>query len=119
MVLHEPSRRAIARRYRSSGLRSILNRNPDADIAQNEAVFSLERRIERMYPRTQRALNCAVAWGFIAIEQGAIVPRTPPPERAFAGEAQKIRNAAVKLGYWAGTMTTFEYFTVLGVSPSR
>jgi hypothetical protein len=116
LVFHEASRRAISKRQARSGLRSILTRDPDNDIAQNEAIFNLTGRLRATYPRTMRSLNCAIAWGLIGIEDGAIVPRSSDRSRpSWAGEARDVVRAAEKLGTWAGQLTSFEYFTVLGV----
>ena len=115
LVFHEVSRRAISKRQPRSGLRSILTRDPDNDIAQNEPIFNLTQRLRSMYPRTTRSLNCAIAWGLVAIEDGAILPRSGRRNTSFTGEAREIVKAATKLGTWAGQLTSFEYFTVLGV----
>lgn len=115
MIFHEVSRRAILKRHISSGLRSILTRDPDNDIAQNEAIFNLTRRMRTTYPRTIRSLNCAVAWGLLGIEDGAVLARSAQHSSSFAGEARDVVKAATKLGTWAGHLTSFEYFTVLGV----
>lgn len=115
LVFHEASRRAISKRQARSGLRSILTRDPDNDIAQNEVIFNLTRRLRATYPRTIRSLNCAIAWGLVGIEDGAIVPRSGRSRPSWAGEARDVVRAAEKLGTWAGQLTSFEYFTVLGV----
>jgi hypothetical protein len=115
LVFHEVSRRAISKRQARSGLRSILTRDPDNDIAQNEPIFNLSQRLRAMYPRTTRSLNCAIAWGFLAIEDGAILPRSARRSTPLVGEAGEVVKAATKLGTWAGGLTSFEYFTVLGV----
>src|SRR5580658_1614741 len=41
LVFNEVSRRAISKHQARSGLRSILTRNPENDLAQNEAIFNL------------------------------------------------------------------------------
>jgi hypothetical protein len=116
LVFHEVSRRAISKRKARSGLRSILARDPANDMAQNEAIFNLTRRVRAMYPRTKRSLNCAMAWGLLDIEDGAILPQSVRRSAAFTGEARDVIKAAAKLGTWAGQLTSFEYFTVLGVA---
>jgi hypothetical protein len=115
LVFHEASRRAISKRQPRSGLRSILARDPANDIAQNEAIFNLTRRVRAMYPRTKRSLNCAIAWGLLDIEDGAVRPQPNRLSPSFTGEARSIIRAATKLGTWAGQLTSFEYLTVLGV----
>jgi hypothetical protein len=115
LVFHGTSRRAISKRQVRSGLRSILTRDPGNDIAQNEAIFDLNRRLRATHARTMRSLNCAIAWGLLGIEDGAIVPRSGQKRRSWAGEARDVVRAAEKLGTWAGQLTSFEYFTVLGV----
>src|SRR5205823_5421550 len=95
--------------------RSILARDPANDIAQNEAIFNLTRRVRAMYPRTKRSLNCAIAWGLLDIEDGAVRPQPNRLSPSFTGEARAIIRAATKLGTWAGQLTSFEYLTVLGV----
>jgi hypothetical protein len=119
LVFHQASRRAISKRQARSGLRSILTRDPDNDIAQNEAIFNLTRRLRATHPRTMRSLNCAIAWGLVAVEDGAIVPRAGRRKPAWAGEAREVVRAAEKLGAWAGELTSFEYFTILGVEFHR
>src|SRR5271170_23269 len=61
LVFNEVSRRAISKRQPRSGLRAILIRNPESDIAQNEAIFNLNQRMRALFPRTMRSLNCAIA----------------------------------------------------------
>jgi ABC-three component (ABC-3C) system Middle Component 3 len=119
LVFHEVSRRAISKRQSRSGLRSILTRDPNNDIAQNEPIFDFEQRLRAMFPRTMRSLNCAVSWGLLEITDGifhSTVRRTTP---SFTGEAKQIVEAAKKLGGWAGGLTAFEYFTVLGIGFNR
>jgi hypothetical protein len=96
-----------------------LTRDPDNDIAQNEAIFNLNQRLREMYPRTMRSLNCAIAWGLLGIEDGGILPLVVRRPSALAGEVREIVKAAEKLGTWAGQLTSFEYFTVLGVELNR
>ena len=115
LVFHEVSRRAITKRRPSSGLRAILARNPEHNIAQNEAVFNLNRRVRAMFPRTIRSLNCAIAWGLLRVEDGALLPCSSRPSSSLAGEVREIVKAAEKLGMWSAQVTAFEYFTVLGV----
>jgi hypothetical protein len=93
----------------------VLERSPESDIAQNEAIFNLNMRLKAIFPRTIRSLNCAVSWGLLAVEDGAILARSTRRRRPISGEARNIISAATKLGTWAGRMTAFEYFTVLGV----
>lgn len=115
LVLHELSRRAISKRQVRSGLRAILARDSSTDIAQNEAIFNLNGRIKAMFPRTVRALNCAIAWRFISIEDGAFAVGSQPRHASTFGETNEIIKAAQKLGTWAGQLSAFEYFTILGV----
>ena len=115
LAFHQTSRRAIMKRQSRSGLRSILMRDPDNDIAENEPIFNLNRRMREMFPRTARCLNCALSWGILRVEDGAIraglVRRSSTP----SGEVRDVIRTAEKLGGWAGQLTAFEYFTVLGV----
>lgn len=115
LVFHGTSRRAISKRRLKSGLRSILNRDPLNDIAQNEAIFNFNERVRAMYARTMRSLNCAIAWGLLGVEDGAIIPRSNRRASLFHGETREIVKAAEKLGIWAAQLTSFEYFTVLCV----
>jgi len=115
LVFHQTSRRAIAKRQVRSGLRSTLTRDPDNDIAQNEAIFNLTQRMKSSFPRTVRSLNCAVAWGLLQINDGNIVAGALSSPPHISGEAQEIVKASAKLGTWAGGLNSFEYFTVLGV----
>jgi hypothetical protein len=115
LVFNEASRRAISKRQLRSGLRSILTRDPSNDLAQNEAIFNLTRRLRVTYPRTMRSLNCAIAWGLLRAEDGAILPGFNRRSHSLSGEAREVVRAANKLGAWAGMLTSFEYFTILGV----
>lgn len=115
LVFHHTSRRAITKRQVRSGLRSILTRDPNNDIGQNEAIFNLTRRMHEMFPRSVRSLNCAMAWGLLSMEDGGIVPRPERRRPPVAGEVRDIVRAAEKLGTWAAQLAAFEYFTVLGV----
>ena len=115
LVFHQVSNKAIRKRQARSGLRSILTRSPENDIAQNEAIFNLNQRIREAFPRTMRSLNCAVGWGLLQPQDGAIQTGPVRPQPQFSGEAHNIISAAKKLGTWAGHLTAFEYFTVLGV----
>lgn len=119
LVFHEVSRRAISKHQTRSGLRSILTRNPDNDIAQNEAIFNLNQRLRAIFPRTMRSLNCAIAWGLLDVRDGAILTRPVRRRPSPGGEASNIISAAKKLGTWSGSLTAFEYFTVLGVEFRR
>jgi hypothetical protein len=115
LVFNEVSRKAISKHRPSSGLRSILTRNPEHDLAQNEAIFNLNQRLRSMFPRTLRSLNCAIAWGLLAVEDGAIVPVSVRGRPNLQVESRNIVAAAKKLGTWAGQSTAFEYLTILGV----
>jgi hypothetical protein len=115
LVFHETSRRAISKRQPRSGLRSILTRDPDNDIAQNEPIFNLNARMQTSYSRTLRSLNCGVACGLIQIQDGLFVAASTVPKEACPGVASDIVKCAAKLGGWAAETTAFEYLTVLGV----
>jgi hypothetical protein len=115
LVFNEVSRRAISKHQPRSGLRSILTRNPENDLAQNEAIFNLNQRLRSIFPRTLRSLNCAIAWGLLGVQDGAIVTLPMRRRSSLAGESRSIISAAKKLGTWAGQSTAFEYLTVLGV----
>ena len=119
LSFNEVSRRAISKRQIRSGIRSILARDPDNDIAQNEPIFDLTRRIRATYPRTVRSLNCAIAWGLLTVQDGAIIPKSINHSGSLVGEANEVVKVAKKLGTWAGQLTSFEYFTVLGVDFHR
>lgn len=118
LVFHEVSRRAINKRRVSSGLRSILDRDPEIDIAQNEAIFNLVNRIKNLQERSFRSLNCAIALGFIEITEGYFIPskRLKLP-REMHLETKQIIKSSQKLGVWAGQLSIFEYLTILGVKP--
>jgi hypothetical protein len=115
LVFNEVSRRAISKHQPRSGLRSILTRNPENDLAQNEAIFNLNQRLRSLFPRTLRSLNCAIAWKLLAVQDGAIVELPVRRRPSLTGESRSIISAAKTLGTWAGQSTAFEYLTVLGV----
>lgn len=118
MVFHGVSRRAINKRLERSGLRSILNRDPGNDIAQNEAIFNLQSRVVMMKERTFRSLNLALTSGLISLADGNFrceVPFSLPTSTPT--ETKEVLKAAEKLGAWAGELGVFEYLTVLGVEP--
>jgi hypothetical protein len=119
LVFQETSRRAISKRQPRSGLRSILTRDPDNDIAQNEPIFNLNERMRAGYSRTLRSLNCAIASGLIDVENGLFMARSTVPREICPGVASDIVKCAAKLGAWAATTTAFEYLTVLGVEVRR
>jgi hypothetical protein len=115
LVFHGVSRKTIQRKRIASGLRSILERDPDYKLAQNEVMFDFTRRVRAMQARTMRSLNCAVSWGMLAVEDGAFVSSRVFTRPGPSGEVKSILIAAEKLGVWAGQMGAFEYLTVLGV----
>jgi hypothetical protein len=115
LVFNYASRTAISKRQLRSGLRSTLSRDKDNNIGQNEMIFNLNQRVRMIYPRTARSFNCALSWGLLHVDDGAILSGKGPPASDFEGEAKEIIKAAAKLGSWAGQLTSFEYFTVLGV----
>jgi ABC-3C biological conflict system middle component len=119
LVFDQASRRAISKRQVPSGLRSILTRDPENDIAQNEAIFNVNGRMRSMYRRTLRALNCAISWGLLATSGGAFVTVTAKPRKWPKGEAEEVLKAAKKLGTWSGQNSNFEYFSILGVEVRR
>jgi len=119
LVFHETSRRAIAKRLPRSGLRSILTRDPDNDIAQNEPIFNLNERMRAAYGRTLRSLNCGIACGLLDIRGGSITSRSTVPRDACPGVASDIVKCAAKLGAWAAETSAFEYLTILGVEVRR
>lgn len=115
LVFHETSRRAISKRQPRSGLRSILTRDPDNDIAQNEPIFNLNERMRATYSRTLRSINCGIACDLITLRAGLFMAQSTVPRDMCRGAAAEIVKAAAKLGGWAGEATAFEYLTVLGV----
>lgn len=119
LVFNERSRLAISKRQVTSGMRSMLTRDPANGIAQNEAIFGLDDRLRALYPRTARSLNCALAWGLVQIQDGAITPGDLRANPRIVGEAKEIVRAASKLGTWAAQLSAFEYFAVLGVEFPR
>jgi hypothetical protein len=118
LVLHEIPRKVITKRRVASGLRSILSRDSELKVRENEVIFNLPGSMRDMRQRSMRALNCAIAWDLLAIADGVFVssPRFRLPKRVD-GETREILEAARKLGIWAGRFSTFEYLTVLGIDP--
>lgn len=116
LVLNERSRRAIAKRRVTSGLRAIIPRDADNDIAQGEAVFNLNSRMRALQPRTLRSLNCAIGWGLLTLEDGCVVSaRSMRSIKSLGDESRAILGCAQKIGTWAGALPTLEYLTILGV----
>ncbi|WP_044339365.1 three component ABC system middle component [Rossellomorea aquimaris] len=120
LVFHGTSRKVIIKRRESSGLRSILDREPSISLAQNEAIFNLENRIMSMEKRTLRSLNLAIACNLVTLENGNFTSRSnfKLPKNVQA-ETKAVLKAANKLGIWAGNMSIFEYLTILGVEPNK
>ncbi|AUW93049.1 hypothetical protein BXT84_03030 [Sulfobacillus thermotolerans] len=116
LVFHDTTRKIILKRRKSSGLRSILDRDPANSIAQNESVFNINNRIEGMKDRTFRSLNLAIACNLITFDEGYFTSSVPFKLLGRASDETKaILNASYKLGIWAGNMSVFEYLTILGV----
>lgn len=118
LVLNRISREAILKHRQSSGLRSILERDPEAGIAQFEATYNLMKRISDLQERTFRSLSLSLGAGQLVLDGGSFrvtralrTPKEPNPE------VRDIIRAAFKLGFWAGQLSAFEYLTVLGVNP--
>jgi hypothetical protein len=120
LVFHDTSRKMIIKRKQTSGLRSILDRDPSSSIAQNETVFNINNRIKAMENRTLRSLNIAIACKLIILEDGHFTSNVPYKlPKQVSDETKNILKAANKLGVWAGSMTSFEYLTILGVEPLK
>ena len=119
LVFHETSRRAIEKRLLKSGLRSILTRDPENDIAQNEPIFNINERVRTMYPRTVRSLRCATATGLLEINDGWIIAKHVVPRDECDGVAEAVVRSSSKLGTWAGELSAFEYLTILGIDVHR
>ncbi|MGG0875164.1 three component ABC system middle component [Bacillus inaquosorum] len=120
LVYQETSRKMILKRREASGLRSILDRDIKSSIAQNEAVFDINSRLQAMEERTFRSLNIAIASKLIALEEGYFSSSLPfKLPKNVSVETKEILKAANKLGIWAGGMSDFEYLTVLGVEPLK
>ncbi|MFS0752699.1 three component ABC system middle component [Oceanobacillus sp. 1P07AA] len=118
LVYQKTSRKVILKRQVTSGLRSILDRDPKISIAQNEAIFNINERIHAMEKRTFRSLNIAITCQLISIGDGYFSSLPPfKIPRNTSLETKEILKAANKLGRWAGEMSDFEYLTVLGVKP--
>ncbi|UUZ93356.1 DUF6521 family protein [Paenibacillus sp. P25] len=120
LIFHDTSRKMIIKRRESSGLRSILDRDPASSVGQNETVFNIDGRLMAMEDRTFRSLNLAIACKLITLEEGyfsSSVPYKLP--KLVSNETKAILKAAHKLGVWAGSMTVFEYLTILGVEPLK
>jgi hypothetical protein len=116
LVFHIVSRKAILKR--KGGLRYILNRDPENDIAQNETIFNLTKRIQEMEQRTFRSLKWALTFNLIEIINGYFysVGKVSIPT-SFGQETKDILKASEKLGAWAAESSIFEYLTILGVRP--
>lgn len=120
LVFHDTSRKMILKRRESSGLRSILDRDPSSSVAQNETIFNIDNRLKGMESRTFRSLNVAIACNLISIEEGCFTSNVPFkfPKKVLS-ETKAVLKAANKLGVWAGSMSAFEYLTILGVEPLK
>lgn len=120
LVFHDTSRKMILKRRESSGLRSILDRDPASSVGQNEAIFNIDNRFKGMENRTLRSLNLAIACNLITLEEGHFTSSIPfkLPQKV-SDETKAILKAANKLGVWAGSMSAFEYLTILGVEPLK
>ncbi|MEC6748608.1 three component ABC system middle component [Marinilactibacillus sp. XAAS-LB27] len=117
LVYQKKSRKIIIKRRVSSGLRSILDKDTQSSLAQNEVVFNINGRIKNMKHRTFRSLNMAIACKILKIEQGYIYTLPYNIPQKTSGETKEILDAASKLGKWAGNLSDFEYLTILGVEP--
>lgn len=120
LVFHDTSRKMILKRRVSSGLRSILDREPASSVAQNETIFNIDNRLKAMENRTFRSLNVAIACKLITLEEGYFTSNVPYKlPKKLSEETKDVLKAANKLGVWAGSMTVFEYLTILGVEPLK
>ncbi|TWH59613.1 hypothetical protein DesLBE_4008 [Desulfitobacterium sp. LBE] len=120
LVFHDTSRKMIIKRKQTSGLRSILDRDPASSIAQNETIFNIDNRLKAMENRTFRSLNLAIACNLIALEEGYFTSNVPYKlPKQISDETKNVLKAAYKLGVWAGSMSSFEYLTILGVQPLK
>ncbi|MFD2616533.1 three component ABC system middle component [Terrilactibacillus laevilacticus] len=120
LVYQETSRKMILKRREASGLRSILDRDIKNSIAQNEAVFDINSRLQAMEERTFRSLNIAITSKLISLEDGYFSSSLPfKLPKNVSVETKEVLKAAYKLGIWAGGMSDFEYLSVLGVEPLK
>ena len=120
LVFNDTSRKIINKKRKSSGLRSILDRDPSNSLAQNETIFNIDIRFKSMENRTLRSLNIAIACNLINLEGGCLTSNVPfKLPKQVPDETKAVLNAANKLGVWAGSMSAFEYLTILGVEPLK
>ncbi|UUZ80533.1 DUF6521 family protein [Paenibacillus sp. P26] len=77
LIFHDTSRKMIIKRRESSGLRSILDRDPASSVGQNETVFNIDGRLMAMEDRTFRSLNLAIACKLITLEEGYFSSSVP------------------------------------------
>ncbi|RKP56253.1 hypothetical protein D7Z26_06350 [Cohnella endophytica] len=120
LVFQDTSRKMILKRKQSSGLRSILDRDTASSVAQNESIFNIDNRLKAMENRTYRSLNVAIACKLITFEEGYFSSDVPFKfSKNVSDETKAVLKAANKLGAWAGSMTVFEYLTILGVEPLK
>lgn len=120
LVFHDTSRKMILKRNQSSGLRSILDRDTASSVAQNETIFNIDNRLMATENRTFRSLNIAIACKLITLEEGYFSSDIPFKfPKKVSDETKAVLKAANKLGVWAGSMTVFEYLTILGVEPLK
>lgn len=120
LVFHDTGRKTILKKRKSSGLRSILERDNSVSLARNETIFNINNRIQSLENRSLNSLNVAIACNLISIEEGYFISNAPYSlPKQVSEETKDILNAANKLGEWAGGMPVFEYLTILGVEPLR
>lgn len=116
MVLHEGTKKVILSTQGASGLRFFSDKFSTSEIAQSDAIATLQRRISMTRELTLESLQFLLRSGMVTIdiEAASVIPSKA---RGFGQQIpdsiDDAVKAAKKLGRWTSSLSIYEIASTL------
>lgn len=116
VVLHRETVEFVRTTQLRSGLRAFASKFGDSKASKQDLLLQLHDRARRWKMLSLQSLELATAATLLVVtEDGLVIPLSRTPARGLSDEVKRLMNAAERLGYWCGQLTTHEIAITLKV----
>ncbi len=116
MVLHEGTRQLILGTQPSSGLRFFTEKFSSPQIAQSDALATLQRRVEITRKLTMDSMQMLLGCGLLSLEPESgflLASKARGLPQQIPESMDPLIRAAKRLGRWTSALTVYEVTATL------
>ena len=116
MVLHEGTRDIILGTQPSSGLRFFTEKFATPQVAQSDALATLQRRIEVTRKLTMESMQMMLGCGLLALDPEAgslLASKARGSPQQIPESMDPLMKAARRVGRWTSALTVYEVAATL------